>query len=166
MKCVLFRVFVFEQGWCVLEACYTTLACRLADGPAVPCLVQRRVTLTTVLRGVAVQAAATMTMCASAVCNCKTLSPFTVYHPNNCHPLLFGRKTHTHTTQRASSLVNVINFSSGLSVTVIPWVVCHSQGRWPSAPLALGESQLALACTVKTRFGCPYIHCLLHLRKQ
>lgn len=165
MKCVLFLVFVFEQGWCVLEACYTTLVCRLADGPAVPCLVQRRVTLTTVLRGVAVLAAATMTMCASAVCNCKTLTPFTVYHPNNCHPLLFGRNTHT--TQRASSLVNVIKTMSRVSPQVSVSLLFHGwcvtarggdlQRLWPL---------VSHSWPVKTHFGCPYIHCLLLLRKQ
>lgn len=75
IKCVLLCVFVCTQGWCVLEACYTALARRLAGGPVALCLAQRRVTLTTAPRGVAVQTAATMTTCASAVCNCKTLPP-------------------------------------------------------------------------------------------
>lgn len=44
-----------------------------ADGRAERCLAQSPVTLTTVRRGVAVQMAATMMMCASVVSNCKTL---------------------------------------------------------------------------------------------
>lgn len=61
-----------EQGWCVWAGCCTTPVCRHADGRAERCLAQRRATLTTVRRGVAVQMAATMMTCASAVSNCKT----------------------------------------------------------------------------------------------
>lgn len=70
-------VCAFTKEWCVLEACCTTLVCRLVGVSAAVCLARRRVTLTTVPRGAAVQTAVTMTMCASAACNCKTLPPHT-----------------------------------------------------------------------------------------
>lgn len=64
--------FIFTQVWCVLEACCTAPACPLVGGPAALCLAWRRVTLTTVPRGVAAQTAAITMMCASAVCNCES----------------------------------------------------------------------------------------------
>ena len=65
------------QEWCVLVVCSTTPACCLAGGPVGLCRALRHVILTTVPRGVAVQMAVTMTMCARAVCNCKTSPPHT-----------------------------------------------------------------------------------------
>lgn len=69
-----------------------------------------------------------------------------------------------------------LSFSSGQSVTVTPWAVCHNQGRWPSVHLVLGESlltvatsenlDLTLAALRTTHSDTLWTHCLMHLRKK
>lgn len=73
------RRLIFGQVWCVSEVCCTTPAFHHADGLAELFPARRRVTLTTVRRGVAVQTAATMMMYANAVSNCKSLSVLVTY---------------------------------------------------------------------------------------
>lgn len=95
-----------------MEACCTTLVCRLVGGPVVLSLARRRVTLTTVPRGVAVQMAVTMTMCASAVYNCKT-SPPTYIILTKSSIAIWQKHTYRKTpAQKAWSLVNVIRIMS------------------------------------------------------
>lgn len=69
-------ICVCIQEWCVSEECCTTHVCRPAGDPVVLSLALRRVTLTTALRGVAVQSTVTMMTSDSAVCNCKTSPPY------------------------------------------------------------------------------------------
>lgn len=73
------------QVWCASEVCCTTPVFHHAAGLAELCLAQKRVTLTTVRRGVAVQTAATMMMYASAASNCKTLSVLVTYYSVWCN---------------------------------------------------------------------------------
>lgn len=115
---------VCEQGWCVWEGCSTAPVFHPADAPAGLCPPPRPVAPTTARRGVAVQTGGTTMIYASAVSNCKTPPP----PPRQRPPLPCG-------------VINMaVAFSPGLGVTVTPSAGCRRRGRWPSVPLAPGES--------------------------
>lgn len=127
--------------------CCTSPVCRTAVGPAAPSPVERPVTMTTVLRGVAAPRAVTTMTYDNAAFSRKTSPPYTLL-PNIHHHL--DQKTHHHHHHHCHcqahnfSLPSVLSLSSllrisGHSVIVTLSEGCPSQGRYPSAPQALGK---------------------------
>lgn len=95
--------------------------------------------------------------CAPALCAAVSLKHL-IHHPYllmgiSCHLARKDIQWHTKHLNTKSIIIKKCNqnilmtFSSGRSVTVIPWVWCHNQERWPSVPLGPGESQLTVSCT-------------------